>query len=499
MEDISIKKKTRRKKNKAKTDIDVELADHAVGDLKQDNIENESNTWIEKENREQNREPKDKSITVTNKGKSKTKLTSKEKILETNVDEVDAIQVDKEEELPPKSEDSKSSKIDKEEQNVSVKKSGFKFKLKSLNPLKSKKKDKPNEENIVENDKDAKEEGNNAEDKDGQIEVKDKSDETYDIKEETTETGTKKKKTKKSEKLKQKDMQKNSNDDEKEEIEESKDERKRKMAIAEKVSEEQEDTLDETEKSEAENIIHELPSASSTDKADEPREVGKKMSAKEKLKQKLDKKKSSDREPAKLLRHLSSQSSRVEDRLKEEDLDAQFAFDKHDITMKNKREKMDKEISSQDAFDFFTATWDDIPSGEPEPEQKDAKKRTKKANVASPSGDDDEDKAEEDEDGYETANEEPEEADDKKKLLAREYIGAQYEWEVTEWTGPEILPYKTRIENEKEVFYTPSAFPPTLEEIMASSGSKFNPEQEGVYTGKKPFVQPTNINKMENR
>ena len=101
---------------------------------------------------------------------------------------------------------------------------------------------------------------------------------------------------------------------------------------------------------------------------------------------------------------------------------------------------------------------------------------------------------EEEEEGYETANEELEE-----KPLARDFIGSQYEWDITEWTGPEILPYKTRIENEKEIYYTPSAFPPSIEELRANSSMKFTPEQEGVYTGKEPNVQSTNINKMQNR
>lgn len=216
------------------------------------------------------------------------------------------------------------------------------------------------------------------------------------------------------------------------------------------VSLKHEDTLNEEEKSEAENVIHELPSASSGERKEE---IGKKLSAKEKLKQKLDKKKSSEREPAKLLRHLSTQSSRLEDRLKEEDNDAQLAFDRHDLAMKKKRQKNDDEISAQDALDFFTGSWDDKPVVEKsakKPEKKDSKEKSV-----------DED---EEEEGYETANEELD-SDDRKKLYSKEYIGSEYVWEVTEWQGPEIVPYTTRIENEKEVYFTPSSFPPTTEEL----------------------------------
>ena len=117
---------------------------------------------------------------------------------------------------------------------------------------------------------------------------------------------------------------------------------------------EEEEKLNDEERSEAENVIHELPSASSGEKREE---FGKKLSAKEKLKQKLDKKKSSERDPARLLRHLSTQSSRLEDRLHEEDSEAQTAFERHDSAMKDKREKQSNEITAKDAFDFFTVAF----------------------------------------------------------------------------------------------------------------------------------------------
>ena len=488
MEDNGAKKKARRRKSKAKTDLDVELADKTVEEVKNEDNEEESSSWVETENK-----GLDKSVTVENKGRSKARHNVKPKIQETRMSEVDEIQVEKQEEIeiPSSHEEMKKSS---EDGNVGVKKSGFKFKLKSLNPLKGKKKEKLTEEKIIDDTKQ-----DIIENKEGQTGDKegDIAEGTNPI-EELPDTGAKKKKNKK---VKQKEKQTSDNEKEEEDVKElSKKERKRKMATA-SLSLEKEDEMDEIEKSEAENIIHELPSASSTDKTDEPKDVGKKLSAKEKLKQKLDKKKSSDKEPAKLLRHLSSQSSRVEDRLKEEDMDAQFAFEKHNNIMKDKRGKVEDEITAQDAFDFFTATWDDIPTDSVDQEKTVEKRTSKETSVSSPSSkksaNEDDDKEEDDEEGYETANEETE--DDKKKLLAREYIGAQYEWEVTEWTGPEIVPYTTRIENEREVYYTPSAFPPTLEDITGNSGSKYTPEQEGVYTGKKPFVQPTNINKMGNR
>ena len=246
---------------------------------------------------------------------------------------------------------------------------------------------------------------------------------------------------------------------------------------------EEEEKLNDEERSEAENVIHELPSASSGEKREE---FGKKLSAKEKLKQKLDKKKSSERDPARLLRHLSTQSSRLEDRLHEEDSEAQTAFERHDSAMKDKREKQSNEITAKDAFDFFTSSWDDIP-------QEESRQGPKQESVQKSDNDI------EDEEGYETANEDLDEGNDRKKLFSKDFIGSEYVWEVTEWHGPDIIPYNTRIDNEKEVYYTPSPFPPIKEELERVAVSRVSPEDEGIFTGKYPSLQKSNIIKMENR
>ena len=243
---------------------------------------------------------------------------------------------------------------------------------------------------------------------------------------------------------------------------------------------EEEEKLNDEERSEAENVIHELPSASSGEKREE---FGKKLSAKEKLKQKLDKKKSSERDPARLLRHLSTQSSRLEDRLHEEDSDAQTAFERHDSAMKDKREKQSNEVTAKDAFDFFTSSWEDIP-------QEESRQATKQESAQ---------KSDNDEEGYETANEDLDDGNDRKKLFSKDFIGSEYVWEVTEWHGPDIIPYNTRIDNEKEVYYTPSPFPPMKEELERVAVSRVSPEDEGIFTGKYPSLQKSNINKMENR
>ena len=194
---------------------------------------------------------------------------------------------------------------------------------------------------------------------------------------------------------------------------------------------EPEEELNDEEKSEAENVFHELPSASSVERKEE---LGKKLSAKEKLKQKLDKKKSSEREPAsasRLLRHLSTQSSRLEDRLKEEDQDAQMAFDRHDVVMKKKREYKEDGITAQDAYDFFTATWDDTVI------DLDVKKEEKEKikDVAKNAEDKEDD--EDNEEGYETANDDLDD-NDEKRLYSKDYIGSEYVWEITDWQGQEL-------------------------------------------------------------
>ena len=235
--------------------------------------------------------------------------------------------------------------------------------------------------------------------------------------------------------------------------------------------------LDEAEKSEAENVFHELPSASSGEKKEEA--LHKKLSAKEKLKQKLDKKKSSEREPARLLRHLSSQSSRLEDRLKEEDQDAQTAFDRHDVTMKVKREKQKDQITAEDAYDFFTGTFEESSGETPE------KVRRGERRVS--------------EDGGGEGGEEEEEGEEKKKKLSRHYIGTEYEWEVTEWTGPEMVPYRLRVEREGEAYFTPSSLQPSLQDRIHQAEGAVSEEEEGLYTGKFPAINSGNVNKMANR
>ena len=84
-------------------------------------------------------------------------------------------------------------------------------------------------------------------------------------------------------------------------------------------------------------------------------------------------------------------------------------------------------------------------------------------------------------------------------MLSRHYIGSEYEWEVTEWAGPDIVPATVRLESETELYYTPSSLPPSLQEILQQPGFTVSGEEEGLYTGKFPSLHSGNINKMGNR
>ena len=137
--------------------------------------------------------------------------------------------------------------------------------------------------------------------------------------------------------------------------------------------------------------------------------------------------------------------------------------------MKEKRVRQEKEVSEQEAFDFFTATWEteekEERSAKTEKEVTKSAERevsTSKGSEEEEESDDENDDDDEEED-YETANEDEE--GDKKKLLASQYIGLckqlensilindsisgrQYDWDITEWKGPELLKQEDREADE---------------------------------------------------
>ena len=113
--------------------------------------------------------------------------------------------------------------------------------------------------------------------------------------------------------------------------------------------------------------------------------------------------------------------------------DISYFESRHDAGMKEKRGRREKEVTEQEAFDFFTATWEEEKKEETTGGKKDKKvtKSVEKEVSTSKGSEDEEEESEdedkdEDEEGYETANEEEEGwSGDKKKLLASQYIGLE--------------------------------------------------------------------------
>ena len=108
--------------------------------------------------------------------------------------------------------------------------------------------------------------------------------------------------------------------------------------------------------------------------------------------------------------------------------DISYFESRHDAGMKEKRGRREKEVTEQEAFDFFTATWEEdkeeITCGKKE--KKVIKSVEKEVSTSKGSEDEEEESEDEDEEGYETANEEEEGwSGDKKKLLASQYIGLE--------------------------------------------------------------------------
>ena len=172
--------------------------------------------------------------------------------------------------------------------------------------------------------------------------------------------------------------------------------------------------------------------------------------------------------------------------------------------MKEKRSKRENEVSNQEAYDFFTGVWEEEVEVVVK-EDKKAKRNLQKQVSTSKGSEEESDEEDEDEDEYETANEGEEDEEggegegDKKKLLASHYIGREYDWEVTEWKGPEILDPGAREAAEAEVYYTPSGFPPAGEQLQEVVVERVDRAGEGLYTGQLPRVGEGNLHRMENR
>ena len=88
---------------------------------------------------------------------------------------------------------------------------------------------------------------------------------------------------------------------------------------------------------------------------------------------------------------------------------------------------------------------------------------------------------------------------DERKLLAKDYIGETYDFQLTEFKGPEIITPEMRRERENDVYFIPSSAPVDIVEKMEEGQEPRFPEDEGMYIGVRPSVKKSNQNKVENR
>ena len=84
---------------------------------------------------------------------------------------------------------------------------------------------------------------------------------------------------------------------------------------------------------------------------------------------------------------------------------------------------------------------------------------------------------------------------DKKKLLVRDFLGDKYDWQLTEFVGPEI----PRDKAERRQIYVPSNNHVDIAKKLEEGQVPRFPEEEGMYIGERPKVKKANQNKLENR
>ena len=88
---------------------------------------------------------------------------------------------------------------------------------------------------------------------------------------------------------------------------------------------------------------------------------------------------------------------------------------------------------------------------------------------------------------------------DERKLLAKDYIGETYDFQLTEFRGPEIISDNERRKNEEGVYFIASTDHVDIERKLEEGQEPRFPEEEGMYIGVIPAVKKSNQNKVENR
>jgi hypothetical protein len=178
---------------------------------------------------------------------------------------------------------------------------------------------------------------------------------------------------------------------------------------------------------------------------------------------------------------LRQQSSRYEDRLREELELTQAAFDKYVVT--RARDKLavptakQMRVPPEEAYDFFTKAWDDHKTSHVE--DRESKKKKKKRR--------DEEAAEEASDN--AADDES----DTTKLLVEDVLGSAFVWSLTEEAEAEIIRAK------HQMFFVPSTSRVDVKDKLKGDHEPRFVEEEGLYIGEPPKVSKRAKNKLENR
>ena len=122
------------------------------------------------------------------------------------------------------------------------------------------------------------------------------------------------------------------------------------------------------------------------------------------------------------------------------------------------------EPTQEESYDFFTKGWE----------------TRKDVRMELPEDDSD------DEDDEEST-------EDKKKLLAKDFIGDKYDWQLTEFRGPEIQ------EPKSNGTFVPSGDHVDIALKLEAGQQPRFPEEEGMYIGQRPTTARKCQNRLERR
>ena len=188
---------------------------------------------------------------------------------------------------------------------------------------------------------------------------------------------------------------------------------------------------------------------------------------------------------------LSRQDSKYSKRLKEEDESANANFEHYLAKKKSVRIEDKSRPSAAEAYDFFTKVWvnnspSSLESATNRPQQLSRQSSIRSAN-------------EDDEDEESEAAQQQEAGNKVKKVYTHDIIGELDFWNQTEFRGVDFVDTRIKIENEKRNFFVPSNEKIDVEKKLSEDERPRFYEEEGIFVGERPKVNPKNRNKLENR